>query len=289
MDFYTTAIIQSFAFAGMCLGIFLTLKIFNIPDITTDGSFTLGGAVTAVMLVNGYHPLIVLPVVLLSGAVAGMVTGFVHTRLKVNALLAGILTMTALYSVNLAVMGRSNIPLINTENIFALFTHQPDANTEGVVIASACVLIFSFMGWLLHTDFGIAMRATGNNEVMARAVGINTSRMKVIGLAVANALTALSGYLMVQYQGFSDINMGIGIVISGLASVMIGESVLKFFKSDSLWLQLVFVIAGAMVFRLILAMALSAGLNPNYLKLITACIVLLVVSISWMVKRKADD
>lgn len=289
MDFYTTAIIQSFAFAGMCLGIFLTLKIFNIPDITTDGSFTLGGAVTAVMLVNGYHPLIVLPVVLLSGAMAGMVTGFVHTRLKVNALLAGILTMTALYSVNLAVMGRSNIPLINTENIFALFTHQPDANTEGVVISASCLVVFSFMGWLLHTDFGIAMRATGNNEVMARAVGINTSRMKVIGLAVANALTALSGYLMVQYQGFSDINMGIGIVISGLASVMIGESVLKFFKSDSLWLQLVFVIAGAMVFRLILAMALSAGLNPNYLKLITACIVLLVVSISWMVKRKADD
>lgn len=289
MDFYTSAIIQSFAFAGMCVGIYLTLKIFNIPDITTDGSFTLGGAVTAIMLMNNYNPFIVLFVVLISGAAAGVITGLIHTQLKVNALLAGILTMTSLYSINLVIMGRSNIPLIDTRNIFSLFVQDVNLNTEGVVLAAAVIITIFVIGWLLHTDFGIAMRTTGNNETMARATGINTSAMKIYGLALANSLTALSGYLMVQYQGFADINMGIGIVISGLGSVMIGEALLKLLKKDGLWLQLIFVVIGAIVFKMVLAVALSAGLNPNYLKLITASIVLLIVSASWFLKRKGDD
>lgn len=289
MDFYTSAIIQSFAFAGMCLGIFLTLKIFNIPDITTDGSFTLGGTVTAVMLINNYNPCITLIVVLIAGAVAGVITGFIHTQLKVNALLAGILTMTALYSINLMIMGRSNIPLLDVQNIFSVFSAASNSQTEGMVLIFFVLLLLLLMGWLLHTDFGIAMRTTGNNEMMARASGINTSAMKIYGLALANALTALSGYMMVQYQGYADINMGIGIVISGLGSVMIGEALLKILRKDNLWMQIIFVVIGAIAFRLVLAFALSAGLNPNYLKLVTASIVLLIVSVSWFLKRKSDD
>lgn len=289
MDFYSSAIIQSFAFAGMCLGIFLTLKIFNIPDITTDGSFTLGGAVTAVMLINNHNPFITLFVVLCAGAFAGIITGFIHTQLKVNALLAGILTMTALYSINLMIMGRSNIPLLDVRNTFSFFSADYGSQTEGFVLLSFVLMLLIIIGWLLHTDFGIAMRTTGNNETMARASGVNTSVMKIYGLALANALTALSGYMMVQYQGFADINMGIGIVISGLGSVMIGEAILKILRKDNLWLQIIFVVTGAVAFRLVLALALSAGLNPNYLKLVTAGIVLFIVSISWFLKRKNDD
>jgi putative tryptophan/tyrosine transport system permease protein len=289
LDFYTTAIIQSFAFAGMCVGIYLTLKIFNIPDITTDSSFTLGGAVTAVMLTSGFHPLITLLVVLICGAMSGTATGIIHTKLGVNALLAGILTMTALYSTNLVIMGRSNIPLLDVKNIFSVFNAEGSSEAEVIVLFSSVAIIILMTGWLLRTDFGIAMRATGNNETMTRAMGVSTQRMKIIGLAIANALTALSGFMMVQYQGFSDINMGIGIVISGLGSVMIGEALLKLLGKNNLWMQLIFVVVGAMMFRLILAFALTAGLNPNYLKLITALIVLLVVAVAWFAKRKKDD
>src|SRR5687767_8450872 len=185
MDFYTLAIIQGLGYAAMALGIFISLRIFNIPDITTDGSYTLGGVVTAVCLIQGYHPISALLFSMIAGAIAGIFTGLIHTRLGINALLSGILVMTALFSINLMIMGRSNIPLIDTVNI-----------TGGrpllvfIVIAALLIIIVT---WLLKTDFGIAMRATGNSEQMVRSMGVNTSAMKIIGLAVANALTAISG------------------------------------------------------------------------------------------------
>ncbi len=287
MDFYTTAILQGLGFVALGLGIFLTLRIFNIPDITTDGSYTLGGAVTAVMLVNDCNPFFTLVIVLISGMIAGVMTGLVHTKLKVNALLAGILVMTALYSVNLSIMGRSNIPLIQIKNIFSAIRFSNNEITNYIFVYSLfAICLFAFVTWLLKTDFGIAMRATGNSETMVRAMGVDTQRMKIIGLALANGLTALSGYLITQYQGFADINMGIGIVISGLGSVIIGESLVKFIKNKRLFIQLLGVIAGAILFRLILAGALTLGLNPNYLKLITASIVLLVVGLTRFVKEE---
>jgi len=278
MDFYTAAILQGLGYASMGLGIYISLRIFNIPDITTDGSFTLGGAITAVCLVSGMHPLPALLLALSAGALAGVASGLIHTGLKVNALLAGILVMTALYSINLSVMGRSNLPLMDVLTMFDRISLNDVSITNGLIILSVIALILVvFLTWLLKTDFGIAMRATGDNEQMVRTVGVSTNIMKVTGLALANLLTAFSGYLLVQYQGYADINMGIGIVISGLAAVMIGES---FAGKRKILFQVLAVVAGSIIFRLILAGSLSLGLNPNYLKLITALIVLAVVAIT---------
>lgn len=273
MDFYTLAIIQGLGYAAMALGIFISLRIFNIPDITTDGSYTLGGVVTAVCLIQGYNPILTLLFSMIAGATAGIFTGLIHTRLGINALLSGILVMTALFSINLMIMGRSNIPLIDTDNITG---GQPL-----LVFLLIAALLIIIVTWLLKTDFGIAMRATGNSEQMVRSMGVNTSAMKIIGLAVANALTALSGNMMVQFQGFCDINMGIGIVISGLAAVMIGESLYAFGNKQKILLQVLMVVAGSIIFRLILALVLSMGLDPNYLKLLTALTVLIVVGLTY--------
>jgi putative tryptophan/tyrosine transport system permease protein len=287
LDFYTTAILQGLGFAGLGLGIFLTLKIFNIPDITTDGSYTLGGAVTAIMLVNGFNPSITLLVAVCSGMIAGFTTGIIHTKLKVNALLAGILVMTALYSINLSIMGRSNIPLIQIPTIFSeIIFSGNEFNNKIILFSTFSLLLILFIIWLLKTDFGIAMRATGNSESMVRASGVDTQQMKIVGLALANGFTALSGFLITQYQGFADINMGIGIVISGLGAVIIGESLIKLFRSNKLFAQILGVVIGTVLFRLILAVALDLGLNPNFLKLITAAIVLLVVSLTRFVKEE---
>lgn len=288
MNFYLTAILLGLGFASLALGIFISMRIFNIPDITTDGSFTLGGAVTAVLLSQHVSMPVIFVAAFLSGAIAGGITGFIHTRLKVNALLAGILVMTALYSVNLALMGRSNIPLIDVATIFSItnFIHGEVAQ-QAFVLVLFVLLLWQLMGWVLKTDFGLAMRATGNNESMIRALGVNTNRMKILGLGLANGLTALSGFLITQIQGFADINMGIGIVILGLGSVMIGEIFSKSFRIKSIYVQLIAVLAGSVIFRLILAFALSIGIDPLYLKLVVAVFVLLVVSIPNL--KKAND
>lgn len=278
MNFYLTAVLLGLGFSAMGMGIFISMRIFNIPDITTDGSFTLGGAVTAIMLTNDQPLFIVLPCVFIAGATAGAITAFIHTRLKVNALLSGILVMTALYSVNLAIMGRSNIPLINTSSIFNT-TSGSEIQSQLIVLTLFTGIIFILLSWLLKTDFGLAMRATGNNETMIRSMGVNTSLMKITGLALANGLTAISGFLIVQIQGFSDIGMGIGIVILGLGSVMIGEITMKVFRINNIALHLLGVIAGTIIFRLILAFALSTGIDALYLKLVVSLFVLLIVSI----------
>ena len=280
MDFYLTALLQGLCFSGIALGIYISMKIFNIPDITTDGSYTLGGAVTAVMLIHHVPAFLILPTVILAGGVAGAATGLIHTRLKVNPLLAGILVMTALYSINLTVMGRSNLPLLSVSNIlsFLNISNNPNQNTLIVLIVFVAV-ITSVIGYLLKTDFGLAMRATGNSESMVRALGVNTDRMKIIGLAIANILTAVSGYLMTQFQGFADISMGIGIVIAGLGSVIIAEALINWFNITSVWLSLALVLGGAIIFQMVLAVTLSIGVDANLLKLVTAVFVLLIVSL----------
>jgi putative ABC transport system permease protein len=280
MDFYLTALLQGLCFSGIALGIYISMKIFNIPDITTDGSYTLGGVVTAILLTRHLPAFVVLPAVVVAGGVAGALTGIIHTKLKINALLAGILVMTALYSVNLSLMGRSNLPLINISSLFTIVNIVSDPNQNAFIIVSLFVIIITLLiGFLLKTDFGIAMRATGNSETMIRALGVNTDRMKITGLALANALTALSGYLISQFQGFTDINMGIGIVIVGLGSVIIAETLINWFKITSVWLSLILVLAGAIIFQLVLAFTLNIGVDANLLKLVTAVFVLLIVSL----------
>ena len=280
MDFYLTALLQGLCFSAIALGIYISMKIFNIPDITTDGTYTLGGVVTAVLLTNHQPTYVILPAVILAGGTAGAVTGIIHTKLKINALLAGILVMTALYSVNLTILGRSNLPLINLPSLFTIVNVVSDPNKNTFWILSIFVIVITLMiGYLLKTDFGIAMRATGNSESMIRALGVNTDRMKITGLALANALTALSGYLVAQFQGFADISMGIGIVIVGLGSVIIAETLINWFKLTSVWLSLVLVLAGAVIFQLVLAFTLSVGVDPKLLKIVTAGFVLVIVSL----------
>jgi putative ABC transport system permease protein len=286
MEFYLTALILGLCLSSMALGIFISMKIFNIPDITTDGSYTLGAVITAVLLTAHWNAMAIIPVVLLSGAVAGMLTGIIHTRLKIEALLAGILVMTGLYSINLTILGRSNVPLLEVPTVFSsihIFTNSVYNNlTISIVFISMVSLI---VGYILRTDFGIAMRATGNSASMTRALGINNNKMKIIGLAIANSLTALSGYLVAQFQNFTDINMGIGIVITGLGSVLIGEALIKWWNIGSILWQLVIVIGGSILFQLVLAFTLSIGIDPNMLKLVTASFVLLIVIIPRLKKN----
>lgn len=280
MDFYLATLIQGLCFSGLALGIYISMKIFNIPDITTDGSYTLGGAVTAVLLVHHQPVYIILPSVIFAGGLAGALTGVIHTKLKINALLSGILVTTALYSVNLTLMGRSNLPLINIQSLFTLINISADANQNTFWIISLFVIIIMLLvGYLLKTDFGIAMRATGNSESMTRSLGVNTDRMKITGLALANALTAVSGYLISQFQGFADISMGIGIVVVGLGSVIIGETLINWLRVGSVWFSLVLVLGGALIFQMVLAVTLNIGVDANLLKLVTAVFVLLIVSL----------
>jgi putative tryptophan/tyrosine transport system permease protein len=280
MEFYITAIILGLGLSAMAMGIFITMKIFRIPDITTDGSFTLGAVITAILLTRHLPAYAIIPCVLLAGALAGSATGLIHTKLDIDALLAGILVMTGLYSINLLLLGRSNVPLLDVTSVFSyihIFSLSVlnDALTGILFIAVIAVIL----GYVLKTDFGIAMRATGSNAAMARALGINNNSMKIIGLAIANSLTALSGYLVAQYQNFTDINMGIGIVITGLGSVLIGDTVIKWFNIRGIGLQLLVILFGSIIFQLVLAFTLAVGVNPNLLKLVTALMVLLIVSI----------
>jgi putative ABC transport system permease protein len=280
MQFYLTAICLGLSLTMLGWGIYLSLKIFNIPDITTDGSYTLGAAITAIQLSNGSNWQLALLFSFLGGALAGMLTGFIHTRLRVNALLSGIIVMTALYSINLMIMKRSNIPLLQVDHVFASLQLVSDPYTNQIFIVLAGTILIGFLlFYMLKTDFGIAMRATGNSETMVSAMGVNTNRMKIIGLGIANALTALSGSIVAQLQQFSDINMGIGIVIFGLGSVMIGETTMTLLKKNGILWRIFGVLFGCVVFRLIIAFTLASGADPNLLKLITALVVLVFVSL----------
>ncbi len=280
MDFYLTALLQGLCFSGIALGIYISMKIFNIPDITSNGSYTLGGVVTAVLLTRHLPGYLVLPAVVFIGGISGAVTGIIHTKLKINPLLAGILVMTALYSINLTLMGRSNLPLIGTWSVFTFIQVVGNVNQNTLLLLGFIVLTITLLiGYMLKTDFGIAMRATGNSESMIRSLGVNTDRMKIIGLALANALTAVSGYLITQFQGFADINMGIGVVVIGLGSVIIAEVLINWLRIASIWIILALVLAGAVIFQLVLAVTLNIGVDANLLQLVTAIFVLLIVSL----------
>jgi len=279
--FYLSAISLGLALGAMCLGLFISLRIFNFPDITTDGSYTLGGVITAIGLVEGWPLAYIILAVIGAGALAGIATGLLHTKLRLNSLLSGILVMTGLYSVNLAILGKSNVPLTRgIDTIFSWLTISKLTlwNQMTVLVVISTLLIIG-VSLLLKTDFGLAMRATGNNPTMARSLGISADAYKTMGLAIANALVAVSGFLVVQLQGFADINMGIGIVILGLGAVMIGESISNLLKIRSMAGRLLGVLGGSVVFRLILSLALSMGIDPIWLKLLTAFIVVLIVGV----------
>ncbi|GAB6039688.1 ABC transporter substrate binding protein [Endothiovibrio diazotrophicus] len=281
MELWIGAVNLGLIYAFMAMGVYVSFRIYDFPDITVDGSLTTGAAVAAILLVAGVHPLLALPAAFAAGAVAGTATALIHTKLKVNGLLAGILVMTALYSVNLHIMGRANIPLLKEETLFSwLAGFNPGLPGEAwllLVLLAVMALFAAAVTWFLRTDLGVTMRATGDNPAMVAANGVDVDWMKLLGIAFANALVALSGALAAQYQGFVDIGMGIGVIVFGLASVIIGESLLR---GRSLWAMVIGVIVGSVVFRLMVALALSVGLNPIDLKLITALFVLATLILS---------
>jgi putative ABC transport system permease protein len=273
----------------LALGVYISFRIFDFPDITAEGSITLGAAVAATLLVFGVNPLAATAAAFCAGLAAGALTGVLHTKFKINGLLAGILVMTALYSVNLHVMGKSNVPLLASATLGNYAEHAATAlgitasnvtllgwevSVRDVSILVCVFTAIAIIGFVLdrffRTHLGTAMRATGDNPQMIRALGVDVSAMMILGLAVSNGLIALSGALLAQYQGFADVQMGIGMLVWGLASVIIGEALVGV---RLLGLSIVGAVMGSVLFRLLVAMALRWGLDPNDLKLITALFV----------------
>jgi putative tryptophan/tyrosine transport system permease protein len=269
----------------LALGVLISFRILAFRDLTVDGSIALGGAVAAAMLAAGWNPWLATAAACLAGAAAGATTGVLATRCHINGLLAGILVMTALYSVNLRVMGKSNLPLMKEQTIVTMAQKlvSPDARWSfsrwDVPVQDVCVigmvsvmigLVAAGMYAFFRTHLGLAMRATGDNDAMIRALGVEVGWMTTFGLALSNGLVALAGAMLVQYQGFADVQMGIGMVVWGFASVIIGESLVG---SKQIGFLLIGAVMGSILFRLLVAIALRWGLNPNDLKLVTALFV----------------
>ncbi len=288
MELWIGALALGLIYAFMSIGVYITYKILDFPDITVDGSFTLGAAVSAVFIANGYNPFLSLIIAFFAGGIAGSLTGIIHTKMKVNGLLAGILVMIALYSINLHIMGRSNVPLLNYPS-YITYIDKFNPNLMGdlwlsivmfVIIALFCVKI----GLFFKTDLGITLRAVGDNSIMTSAQGVNVDNMKIFGISLSNALVGFAGAAIAQYQGFADIGMGIGIVVNGLASVIIGEALLKI---PSIYARFSSAILGSIIFRFMIAFALFAGMNPIDLKLLTALFVLLTIYSSLLLSKKS--
>jgi putative ABC transport system permease protein len=272
----------------LALGVYISFRIFDFPDITAEGSITLGAAVASVLLVSGTNPFVATTAAFFAGMAAGSLTGTLHTKFKINGLLAGILVMTALYSVNLHVMGKSNVPLLSASTFgnyaedvarvlgmtgsVRLLGWEVSARDLSIFVGVLCAIGITavMLDRFFRTHLGTAMRATGDNPQMIRALGVDVGAMVILGLAVSNGLIAVSGALLAQYQGFADVQMGIGMLVWGLASVIIGEALVGV---RSLGLSIIGTIMGSVLFRLLVAMALRWGLDPNDLKLITAVFV----------------
>ncbi len=285
----------------LALGVFISFRVFKFADITTEGSITLGASILAVALLRGHSPALATAEAFLAGACAGAATGVLHTRFGIDGLLSGIIVMTALYSVNLRVMGQSNISLLNSHTIVtdaqavgAWLTGGAEGVTVlgwaialrelftlvlvALFVAAVAVVLYAF----LRTNLGTAMRATGDNDQMITALGVDTRNMITLGLALANGLIALSGALLAQYQGFADVQMGIGMVVWGLASVIIGEALVG---TRQLGFIVIGTVMGSVLFRLLVAVALRAGLNPNDLKLVTAVFVFVALILPGLLAR----
>jgi len=268
----------------MALGVYITYRILDFPDLTVDGSFPLGGAITASLLLAGWHPLLVMPLCFLAGCVAGMVTGFIHVKLKVRNLIAGIIVMTGLYTINLRIAGRSNLPLrLDTPTIFRnniLYDMVPDTLTPYLPLIVIFILAITaklVLDWYLGTKSGYLLRAVGDNDLLVTVLAKDKGSVKIIGLAIANGLVALAGSILVQRYRAFDISLGVGTVVIGLASVIIGLAIAGKIPLVKVTTA---VIIGAILYRMCLALAIRAGLPANDLKLVTALLLLTILVIS---------
>ena len=274
------AIGQGFIWGVMVLGIFITYKILNVSDLTVDGSFATGGAVFAMMLLSGINPTLCLVIAMIAGGICGLVTGILHTKFKIPAILAGILTQLGLYSINLRILGdKANVSISQFETnitfLAKLFNlpHTRAGMILGIAVSVICILILYF---LLGTEFGASIRATGNNEKMIRALGSNTDNIKLFGMIISNMLIALSGAMLVQMNKYADVGMGKGAIVYGLASIVIGE--VFFRKFSNFGIKLLSSVFGCIVFFIIRAFVINLGLKANDMQLISAIIVVIALA-----------
>jgi putative ABC transport system permease protein len=272
LSFWLGIIQQGLLFGVMGLGIYLTFRVLNYADLSVEGTFTLGAAVVCTTIIKGFDPLAGTILAVIAGALAGTITGILHTRFKITPLLSGILTMTALYSINLRIMGKANISLLRQETLITYIQGWGlDKNSAVLVLGLlTAALVLIGLNYFLKTELGLALRATGDNEQMIRSLGVNTDLAKVFGLALSNALVALSGALIAQLNNFADANMGLGMLVIGLASVIIGEVL---FGANAFPRALVAVVLGSTAYRLIIGIALIIGLPATDLKLVSAILV----------------
>ena len=277
---------EGLVYGFVAIGVYITFRVLAFPDLTVDGSFPLGGAVTAVLIINGVNPWLATIAALGSGLIAGLGTSLLNTKLRINALLAGILMMVALYSINLMIMGRANIPLLREVTIFeqvAQFINTDATITLATIfVVILAIIILAILNWFLHTEIGLALRATGENQQMVRGLGADTDMTTILGVSISNGLVALSGAVIAQNQGFSDVGMGIGMIILGLASVIIGEGI---FRPKNVTAILLAVVGGAFTYRLFIGVALRLGLPPTNLKLITAVLVIIALAVPYVQKK----
>ncbi len=269
-------LIQSLILSIMVLGVYVSYKILDFPDLSADGSFTLGGAMIAVTLKNGISPIAGCVIALIGGLIAGLLTGILHVKIRISNLLSGILVMGILYSVNLRIMGRANIPIFSEDNIFSSF--------NPLIIIVVIVAIFKVsLDFFLRTGLGYTLKAVGDNPQMVKSLGIDIGKIKILGLMLSNGLVAFSGSIMAQYLGFSDISMGIGTLILGIASIIIGTSVINKWRYlvETTW-----VIVGTIIYQITIYFAMNTGLTPVDLKMITSVVIVIFMAISSMKNRE---
>ncbi|WP_411733157.1 ABC transporter permease [Paeniglutamicibacter sp.] len=271
-----TAVELGLIYAIMALGVYLTFRILDFPDLTVDGSFTTGAAVASISIINGVNPFIATVFAFFIGAIAGVITGLLHTKGKIDGLLAGILTMIALYSINLRIMGKANLPLLGETTVLSFLRENQLLGTWTSIglMFVGCLVAVAVIVWFLRTDVGLSMRATGDNEEMIRSLGVNTDNQKILGLALSNGMVGISGAVIAQFQGFADIGMGIGVILIGLASVIVGQAI---FGQKFIWIAAIAVVFGSVAYRLVIQLALEAGLEVNDMKLISAVLVVIAL------------
>ena len=277
---------EGLVFGFVAIGVYLTFRVLGFPDLTVDGSFTLGAAVAAVLIVKGVNPSLATLAAFGAGLCAGLTTSLLNTKLRIPALLAGILVMVALYSVNLRIMGGANVSLLREVTIFTQVSEFLGVGTRIVrsliVAGGLAVIVFFILNWFLRTEIGLALRATGDNEQMVRGAGADTDKTTILGVSVSNGLVAFSGAIVAQGQGFADVGMGIGMIVMGLASVIIGEAL---FRPKGVARLLLAVLGGTFIYRLVISVALRLGMAPGDLKLVTAILVIIALAVPYLQKK----
>ena len=278
---------EGLVFGLVAIGVYLTLRVLAFPDLTVDGSYTLGGAVAAVLIVAGLNPFLASLIAAGAGFCAGLITGVLNTKLRIPALLAGILMMVGLYSINLRIMSGANVSLLREVTSFDIIADFLGMRSGSIFVSIILALVivagvFFILNWFLRTELGLSLRATGDNEQMVRSLGVDTDKNVMLGCAISNALVALAGAIVAQGQGFADVGMGIGMIVMGLASVIIGEAL---FRPKGVAWVLIAAVGGAFIYRLFITIALRIGMAPGDLKLITAVLVVIALAIPYIRKK----